>query len=327
VKATLERIIKNPRSGYNFLFKDVEAITTSGNTVQIITRQPDGAFLYNMTTVFITPPESGGVIAKLYEGKVGTGPFTLLEWVKGQRLVLVKNPNYWRQGFPKLDRLVIRPIPEEPTKVAALRAGEVDIANALSLESYRSLEKDPNFQVMKHPLWQVTYLSVNVTQKPLDDPRVRQAISMASTARRLSSSSYRRVCWGAVDSAGAVGVGGLRACDSGELLGDSRAAMGGGGSSARRVTLPHRREPHPPQHLDPSPRHRYPARGFDDHAGVVAVFLRNRSPAVDSHVGLDGARRSRVPGDCVVGSALAGEHAGSCCFGHQLSWRWTARLA
>ncbi len=179
VKATLERIIKNPRSGYNFLFKDVEAIVASGDRVQITTRQPDGAFLYNMTTVFITPQESGEVIDRPYEGKVGTGPFTLQEWVKGQRMVMVKNPNYWRQGFPKLDRLIIRPIPEEPTKVAALRAGEVDIANALSLESYRSRQRDPNFQVMKHPLWQATYLSVNVTRKPLDDPRVRQAINMA----------------------------------------------------------------------------------------------------------------------------------------------------
>ena len=45
---------------------------------------------------------------------IGTGPFMLDEWVHGDRIVLVKNPNYWRDGYPLLDKITFRPITNRP---------------------------------------------------------------------------------------------------------------------------------------------------------------------------------------------------------------------
>ena len=52
------------------------------------------------------------------QAPIGTGPFMLTEWVQGDRIVLDRNPNYWREGFPKLDRLIFRPITESSTRAA-----------------------------------------------------------------------------------------------------------------------------------------------------------------------------------------------------------------
>ena len=52
---------------------------------------------------------------------IGTGPFMLTEWVRGDRIVLDRNPNYWRKGYPKLDRIIFRPITESSTRAAAIQ--------------------------------------------------------------------------------------------------------------------------------------------------------------------------------------------------------------
>src|SRR2546425_3524 len=57
---------------------------------------------------------------------MGTGPFKLAEWVRGDRIVLTRNPDYHVQGLPRLDRVVFRFIPDPNATLAALKAGDVD---------------------------------------------------------------------------------------------------------------------------------------------------------------------------------------------------------
>ena len=54
---------------------------------------------------------------------VGTGPFVFTEWKKGQYIRLDKNENYWREGFPRIDRIVGRFIPDASTRTAAMENG------------------------------------------------------------------------------------------------------------------------------------------------------------------------------------------------------------
>ena len=58
---------------------------------------------------------------------VGTGPFVLKSWTAGDRMVLERNPNYWHQGRPYLDRVVMRPLPDAQARFASLEAGESDL--------------------------------------------------------------------------------------------------------------------------------------------------------------------------------------------------------
>ncbi|HUJ77225.1 MAG TPA: ABC transporter substrate-binding protein, partial [bacterium] len=58
---------------------------------------------------------------------VGTGPFVFKEWKRGNYMLAVRNPNYWKPGQPYLDSVYYRPMPDEQTRMAALTAGNIDI--------------------------------------------------------------------------------------------------------------------------------------------------------------------------------------------------------
>lgn len=176
VKFTFDRIANDAELGYHFIFADVEdTVVVDDHTVQVRLRAPNASFLFNLITVYIIPPDSG----EPFTGRVGTGPFTLVDWERGRHLILEANPGYWQEGFPRVDRLVIRPIPEETTRVSALRAGEIHIADGLSGDSVQLLQATREITTLSEPIWQVSFLHFNTLRPPLDDPRVRKAINLA----------------------------------------------------------------------------------------------------------------------------------------------------
>lgn len=109
---------------------------------------------------------------------VGTGPFKLVEYVPQSHLRFVKNPNYWNAGLPYLDEVMMKIVPEEDTRVAALRAGQVDYA-FLSQEGADRVRADRNITVLESPKAWLTVAQFNTSRAPFNDVRVRQALRMA----------------------------------------------------------------------------------------------------------------------------------------------------
>jgi len=128
------------------------------------------------------------------EHPVGTGPFVFVEWVKGDRIVLKANPDYWREDTPKIEHLIFRPIPESATRVAAIQTGEVDIVTRLSSEEAQSLLGVPNVTVIKYAQARVYYIAFNnVTTgvgQPTEDPLVRQAMNYAVDIEAIIDSLF-----------------------------------------------------------------------------------------------------------------------------------------
>jgi peptide/nickel transport system substrate-binding protein len=111
---------------------------------------------------------------------VGTGPFTVAEWVRGDRIVLARNPDYHVKGLPRLDRVTYRFIPDPNAAVAALKAGDVDAAMfGLGPEHVPELQKDPRFQVIIGETTNDVILAMNNSRKPYADVRVRRAVTHA----------------------------------------------------------------------------------------------------------------------------------------------------
>jgi peptide/nickel transport system substrate-binding protein len=180
VKATLDRVLNGKKLGFNFLFGKVTAVEApDDSTVIIKTKEVDGPLLYNLSTLYITPEDIADpkYLENPYEGKVGTGPFTIVEFKKGSGVTMQKNPHYWRSGLPKTEKLVIRPIPDEPAKIAAFRSGDVQIVDGLSPDGLKTLQSD--YTVLPEPVWQTEFLHLNTTRPPLNNPKVRQAINLA----------------------------------------------------------------------------------------------------------------------------------------------------
>lgn len=115
---------------------------------------------------------------------VGTGAYKFVEWKKGQYIRLDKNEDYWKPGYPLLDRVVGRFIPDASTRTAAMENGEVMYGayGAIpNIDAVRLLEKD-GFSVttdgysMINPM---ALLEFNTTVEPFDNPAIRKAVSLA----------------------------------------------------------------------------------------------------------------------------------------------------
>ena len=154
--------------------------------VKITTDGPDPLFLRIMASNWaMVPPGYTAEVGDEAFGKapVGTGPFKFVEWTEGDRIVEEANPDYWREGAPRVARLVFRPIPESSTRVAAIQTGEVHIVGRLSAEEAASLEGTPGVEVITYPVDRVYYIAFNNLTggvgEPTEDPLVRQAMNYA----------------------------------------------------------------------------------------------------------------------------------------------------
>ena len=110
---------------------------------------------------------------------VGTGPFIFREWRRGDRILLAKNPNYWKQGLPKSEQLVIRFITDPAARLVQLRAGVIDMTVDLTPDQLQEVQKDPTLEAVIRPSFNVGYLALNPSYEPLKKPEVRQAIAQA----------------------------------------------------------------------------------------------------------------------------------------------------
>ena len=115
---------------------------------------------------------------------VGTGPFIVKEWHRGQVLRMVANPHYWR-GAPKLKEVDYAVIPDENTLATSMQAHDIDLWTTASAANYATASKIPDTRVFLTPFTQYAYIGFNTARAPLDDVQVRRAIAYATDRAHL----------------------------------------------------------------------------------------------------------------------------------------------
>jgi ABC-type transport system substrate-binding protein len=115
---------------------------------------------------------------------VGTGPFTLFNWEQNRVIELERNPHYFKQGLPYMDRLEFNIMKDGTTRATAIRAGEVDFVNEVPVEHAERLREDPNIHTYRGMDASKIYSPFNVQRKPFDDVRVRQALAGYGISRQ-----------------------------------------------------------------------------------------------------------------------------------------------
>jgi peptide/nickel transport system substrate-binding protein len=179
----------------NSLLQDVKVVDTS--TIQLRLKQPFAAFPAAIASGFygIASPtaikKAGANYGKPGSLAIGTGAFVFKEWRTGDRVVLEKNPHYWRTGLPKTNQLVIRFITDPAARLAQLRAGQIDFTVDLAPDQIKELQADPNLESVPRPSFNVGYLALNPSYAPLAKPEVRQAIAQA-----LNQQAIVKAFWG-----------------------------------------------------------------------------------------------------------------------------------
>jgi peptide/nickel transport system substrate-binding protein len=119
---------------------------------------------------------------------VGTGAFIVKSWTAGDRMVLERNPNYWNKDEVRLDRVVLRPLPDSQSRFASLQSGETDVvwADEFEADNIAKAGKDKSLQVLVYAGSGAAVNAINTKVPPLDDVRVRQALVMALDRPKLS---------------------------------------------------------------------------------------------------------------------------------------------
>jgi peptide/nickel transport system substrate-binding protein len=186
VKVTLERVIDKTTGSVarvNFEIIDKMELLDS-HTIRFTLKLPYAGFadVLSDRQARVVPRDK---LETLASEPSGSGPFKFKSFRPGDRLELVRNPDYFVKDVPKLDGILFRIMPESAAQIAALETGEIDLVWNLPLESIEQFKKNPKVVVDAVPTSTWDGIIMNLAHKPFDDPRVRRAIAKAIDKKAL----------------------------------------------------------------------------------------------------------------------------------------------
>jgi len=205
-KWSFERMMKEPLAPATFFYTGIKGAqdfmdgkadeivgfkAVDDSTVEITLDAPDSSFLMAMTMPFtsVMPKEWAARVGKDIKRKpLGTGPFVIKSWTPGQRIVAERNPNYWDEGKPYLDRIDFDLATNTSTALLRLQNGEVDVlGDGIPAADYQRIKNDPTWSKYTYDAPEIAwyYVFLNVLEKPFDDVRVRQAVNAAIDTAKI----------------------------------------------------------------------------------------------------------------------------------------------
>lgn len=189
--------VPNSPSSFGTYIKGKTAVKVDDYTVHIKTEKPYPLMPNDLSTFVIVSKKHGeGATTQDYNsGKaaIGTGPYKFKEYVPGDRIVLVRNDDYWG-GKQPWETVTFKPIKSAPSRVAALLAGDVDVIEQVPTTDIKRLKQEPDVTLNQGVSNRVIYLHLDhfreyspfikgkdggKIKNPLQNLKVRQAISKA----------------------------------------------------------------------------------------------------------------------------------------------------
>ena len=172
IKYSIERYAQI--QGTESAFSDFEKLEIADDeTVVIYLSEPNTEFIYELTCAII--PESNE--ENINTSPVGTGPFKFVSFAPGEKLVVEKYDGYWKDGYPYLDQVTFKVVPDANTAVYELNAGTLDIYQYLTMDQAGTI--NDNFYILEGNVNYVQAMFLNNAVSPFDDVRVRQAVYYA----------------------------------------------------------------------------------------------------------------------------------------------------
>jgi peptide/nickel transport system substrate-binding protein len=176
---------------YRALYAMLKSIETPDEyTVQFVLNEPYSPLLRDVSSAPILSPKAVDKSGE-FKSPVGTGPFKLDEWVKGQKIILARNEDYWR-GSPNLDKVVFKIIPDASARAMALETGEIDLTGhragrgVLYVSDIPRLREDPEIEIVEgytQPC--VNWIQFNTEKEPFSDLKVRKAVYYALDTQKM----------------------------------------------------------------------------------------------------------------------------------------------
>jgi len=153
-------------------------------TIDFRLTQPDQTFLHAMAMTFAHPVPSehyGNPKNNVTRKPIGTGPFILDSWEPGVRMIFRRNPRYWKQGTPYVERMVFLLNVSADSAVRRFRNAELDILEGIPLADYLFFHKSDAWKPywVEQPQMDLWGLAMNCEMPPFNNRHVRRAVSFA----------------------------------------------------------------------------------------------------------------------------------------------------
>ncbi|WP_102222668.1 ABC transporter substrate-binding protein [Acidimangrovimonas sediminis] len=212
---TMDKFLTTTKPKWREVMRHVASVTApDDNTVVFKMKEPYGPFIrslsYNVAPIVPEHIYKGTDFLKnpANDRPVGTGPFMLKEWKKGSYIELDRNPYYWKKGHPYLDQVVYHVIPDAASRATAFQTGTVKVLPGGSVENFDipRLAKGKGV-CLSEKGWEynapLSFMWLNNREKPLSNPKVRQAIMYALNRKLMLKvlwNGYGKVASGPITS-------------------------------------------------------------------------------------------------------------------------------
>ena len=203
--------------GFSGYIAGKEPVKIDDHTLRIKTDKPHPLLPRDLANIIIISKKhaEGATTKDFNSGKatVGTGPYRFVEWVRGDRVVMEANPDYWG-GKPEWDRVIFKPIKSDPSRLAALLGGDVDLINFIPPADLKRMKDNPDIAIHQAAAFRLHFLFPDTGRdlspfvkdndgrplwpNPLRDWRVRKAMSKAINRKAIND----RIMQGTVEPAG-----------------------------------------------------------------------------------------------------------------------------
>ncbi|MCJ7622675.1 MAG: ABC transporter substrate-binding protein [Anaerolineaceae bacterium] len=186
-------------SGYAFLFEPIDVMEVVDDaTIKFTLKRPYTPFLAAMSLF------TGSIVPKAVheadtagfgDNPVGTGPFMVEAYTRGEEVVLVPNPYYWEAGedgepLPYLDKIIIKYIPDSTSRVLGFRNNDYDAMTGVPLNEADSIKTMDGVTLEVAPIYRLDYLYTNHSAPPLDNREFRLALNYATDREAILKNVY-----------------------------------------------------------------------------------------------------------------------------------------
>lgn len=169
-----------------------EIAAVDDTTVHITFNRPFAAFpliLANSNSLIVSQAWFESGVDPLTE-MMGTGPFSFVERVPGVSITVEKNPNFFIEGLPYLDSIVFQPMPDDTTRMTALRSNSVDFVDYVPYTQMDIIANDPNFTFASDSVSGFGWVGFNHELEPASDVSFRQALSHGMNRETMVTTAF-----------------------------------------------------------------------------------------------------------------------------------------
>lgn len=200
VKVNLDRILDPAtKSYYQSDLRAVKSVdVVDSGTVRVTLSQPFPALLAALSInglagVMVSPAALAKYGKDIGRHPVGTGPFQFVEWIPGDHITVKRFDGYWQQGFPYLDQVVFKEIPDDTSRLNAMRTGAIDVMSAVAPKDFKVISEQKGVTTVQVPGYRIEQIFFNVTKPPFNKRELRQAVELAMDKDAILKNVYSSI--------------------------------------------------------------------------------------------------------------------------------------